>query len=100
MKKRFKITALAYDRRGKLLSLGTNSYIKTHPLAGYYGRKSGVPEKVFLHAELDALIKARGKVHRLVVTRYDAAGNPVNSKPCAACQLAIKDYGVKHVTHT
>ncbi len=99
-KKRFQITALAYDKRGKLLSVGRNSYVKTHPLAGYYGKKSGRPDAIYLHAELDALIRARGDVHKVVVMRYNAAGKPVNSKPCAGCQLALKDWGVKHVVHT
>lgn len=99
-RKRFQLTALAYDKRGKLLSVGRNSYTKTHPLAMYYGKKSGRPEAIYIHAELDALIKARGEVHKLVVLRYNARGEPVNAKPCAGCQLAIHDYGVKHVSHT
>ena len=99
-KKRFQLTALAYDKRGRLLSVGRNSYVKTHPLAGYYGKKSGRPDAIYLHAELDALIKARGNVHKLVVVRYNAHGEPVNAKPCKGCQLALKDFGVKHVSHT
>lgn len=99
-KKRFQITALAYDKRGKLLSVGRNSYVKTHPLAGYYGKKSGRPEAIYLHAELDALIKARAKVHKVAVLRFNAKGEPVNSRPCAGCQLALRDWGVKYVVHT
>lgn len=99
-KKRFEITALAYDKKGKLLSVGRNSYTKTHPLALHYGKRSGRPEAIYLHAELDALIRARGTVHKIVVTRFDAAGNPVNSKPCSSCQLALKDYGVREISHT
>lgn len=99
--KRYEITALAYDRKGNLLSVGRNSYVRTHPLQAHYCRKSGGhPSAVYLHAELHALIKARQPVHRLVVLRYNKDGTPALAKPCAACQLAIKDFKVKYVEHT
>lgn len=98
--KRFEITALAYDRKGNLLSIGRNSYVRTHPLQAYYGRKAGKPAAIYIHAELHALIKARQPVHRLVVLRHNKDGTPALAKPCAACQLAIKDFKVKYVEHT
>ena len=99
-KRRFSITALAYDRKGRLLSAGTNSYIKTHPLQAKYAKLSKRPQAIYMHAEIAALIKARGKIHKMVVTRFDTMGNPVNAKPCPACTLALKDYGVKVIEHT
>lgn len=99
--KQYEITALAYDRRGNLLSVGRNSYVRTHPRQAYYSRKSGGnPAAIYLHAELHALIKARQPVHRLVVLRYNRDGTPALAKPCAACQLAIKDFNVKYLEHT
>lgn len=98
--KRFNITALAYDKRGRLLSVGKNSYIRTHRLQAHYANLSGRPAAIYLHAEIAALIKARGKVHKLVVTRYTADGEPANCAPCPACRLAIRDYGVQKVLHT
>lgn len=95
-----KLTALAYDKRGRLLSVGTNSYIKTHPAQAKYSKKAGKPDAIYIHAELAALLKARGKVHKLVVVRYGKNGQPLLAKPCAACQLAIHDFGVKSVEHT
>lgn len=98
--KRQHITALAYDKKGRLLAVGENSYTKTHPLQAYYGNKAGRPAAIYLHAELDALIKAKSKVYKLVVLRYGAKGKPLLAKPCPACRLAINDFGVKHVEHT
>lgn len=98
--KRQNITAFAYDKKGNLLSVGRNSYTKTHPLQAKYGRLSGRPNAIYLHAELSALVRARGEVHKLVVVRYGANGRPLLAKPCKACQLAIKDWEVKHVEHT
>ena len=98
--KKQEVTALAYDRKGNLLSIGRNSYTKTHPMQARYAKLSGRPNAIYLHAEVSALVRARGKVHKLVVMRYGADGEPVLSKPCPACQLAIKDYGVAVVEHT
>lgn len=98
--KRFELVALAYNKRGKLLAVGHNSYVKTHPLQAKYGRLSGKPKAIYLHAELHALIKAKEQVHKLVILRYNKNGLPATAKPCAGCQLAIKDYGVKNVEHT
>lgn len=98
--KRQNITAFAYDKRGRLLSVGRNSYTQTHPLQAKYGRLSGRPNAIYLHAEISALVRARGEVYKLVVVRYGANGQPLLAKPCKACQLAINDYGVKHVEHT
>jgi tRNA(Arg) A34 adenosine deaminase TadA len=100
VRKRPLITAMAYDKRGRLLSVGHNSYIRTHPLQAFYGAKAGKPNAVFLHAELAALLKARGKVHRLVVIRYNSKGVPVLAAPCPICQLALRDWDVKIVEHT
>lgn len=100
MSKRHEITALAYNKRGKLLAIGRNSYTRTHPLQGHYGKKSGKPNAVYLHAELHALLKAREPVYKLIVLRYNKDGSPALAKPCPACQLAIKDFSVKVVVHT
>ena len=100
MSRKYEITALAYDKRGKLLSVGINSYTRTHPLQAKYGRRAGKPNAIYLHAELAALLKAREQVHKLVVLRYDKDGKPALAKPCPACQLAIREFNVKHVEYT
>lgn len=100
MNKRFDIVALAYDKRGKLLATGRNSYVKTHRLQAHYANKSGRPAAIYLHAELAALIKARSQVYKMVVMRYNANGVPALAKPCPACQLALKDFGVRIIEHT
>lgn len=99
-KKRYSITALAYDKRGRLLSIGKNNYIKTHPLQAKLAAKAGCPHRVYLHAELDALLKARGEVYKLVVTRFDSKGRPKCARPCSVCSEAIKHFNVQVVEHT
>lgn len=99
-KGKYEITAIAYDKRGRILSVGKNNYLKTHPLQAKFSKNTSNPHRKHIHAELAALLAARGKVHKLVVTRFDAMGNPATAKPCDACQKAIAYFGVKVVEWT
>lgn len=95
MKTRYKIRAFCFDKRGRLISTGRNSYTKTHPIQKYFAEKVGKPECEFLHAEIDALLKAKGrKVYRIVVERFGKKGERLDASPCPICQEAIKAYGV------
>ena len=103
------ITALVYDRRGRLLSVGRNSYHKTHPVQARMAQEtdrenndSDLAEKIYLHAEVDALVKVRdwSKAHRLVITRYTKDGKPASAKPCKICERMIRLAGIEHIEHT
>lgn len=100
MSKKYEVTAMAYNKRGKLLAVGRNSYCKTHPLQARLGMASGRPAAIYLHAETVACLKAREPIHELRIYRYDNDGNPANSKPCPACQLLIQEFNIKKVFHT
>lgn len=101
-KKRFEITAIIYDKRGKILSIGKNSYVKTHPLQKHHAKRVGMPEKHVLHAEIHAIAKCNKleRAHKIVVMRFDSEGNPKLAKPCKVCQDAIDVAGIKIVEHT
>ena len=101
-KARFDMTAIIYDKRGRVLSVGKNSYIKTHPLQSHHACKVGLPDKQFLHAEIHAIALCRNlkRAHKIVVTRFGAKGEPKNAKPCPVCQSAIEAAGIKHIEHT
>ncbi len=96
------ITAIIYDKRGKVLSIGKNSYVKTHPLQAKYANKVGLPEKQFLHAEISAIVRCRdlAKAHKIEVFRVGRNGDLLLAKPCPVCESAIKASGIKHVEHT
>ena len=101
MSKRQEVTAIAYNKRGRVLSIGKNSYVVTHTLQAKYANRAGMPESVYIHAEIDALVKARGQqVYAVLVMRHGSDGKPANAKPCKICQLALKDFGVTRVRHT
>ncbi len=101
-KKRFDITAVIYDKRGRVLSIGKNSYVKTHPHQAFHAACVGLPDKQFLHAEVHAIVRCRKleKAHRIVVMRYDSDGKAKNAKPCPVCESAIRAAGIKVVEHT
>lgn len=102
MKKRFSVTAIIYDKRGRVLSIGQNSYTKTHPLQAEYAKLAGEPHKVYLHSEVDAIIKCPdlSKAEKIVVFRHAEDGSPANARPCRICQHAIKLAGISKVEHT
>lgn len=96
------VTALIYDRKGRVLSIGQNSYVKTHTLQARHAKKVGYPEKLFLHAEIHAITRCRNlsKAYRIFIARYNKKGEPVIAKPCPVCMSAIRESGIREVEHT
>lgn len=96
-----KLEARIFDKRGRLLSSGTNFPKKTHPEQAKRAAKCGQDYKVYLHAEIAALVRVRdGTPYRITVERYGKQGQPLNAKPCPICELAIKQAGIKRVEYT
>lgn len=96
------LTAVIYDKRGKVISVGQNSYLKTHPLQALHAKKTGHPEKKYLHAEIHAIVKCKNlsKAHKIFVSRWNKKGKPVMAKPCSVCMSAIQASGIKIIEHT
>lgn len=96
------LTAVIYDKRGKVISVGQNSYVKTHPLQALHAVKAGMPDKQFLHAEIHAIVKCKdlSRAHRIFVSRWDKKGRPALAKPCPVCMSAIESAGIEIVEHT
>ena len=101
-KTRQNLTAVIYDKRGRVLSVGQNSYAKTHPLQAEHARRTGHPEKQFLHAEIHAIVRCPdlSRAYRILVSRWDRHGRPMLAKPCAVCVSAIEAAGIQVVDHT
>lgn len=101
-KKRFSVKATVYDKRGRVLTVGENSYSKTHPLQAKYAVSVGLDDKIFLHAEIAALSKLKRfhKPYRIVVERYLSNGETAIAKPCKVCQAAIESHGITLVEWT
>ena len=93
------ITAIIYDKRGRVLSIGKNNYLKTHPYQAEIAARVGLPEKQFIHAEIDAIIKCRSleRADRILVTRVNRRGKYLLAKPCEICTEAIRLAGIPNV---
>lgn len=101
MRKKYSITAKTYDKRGRLIASAENNYRKTHPLMLHFASKVGMCEKIYLHAEVLALIRSgEREVDHMVIERYNSDGSPALAKPCPVCTEAIKAFGVKQIFYT
>lgn len=97
----YNIIATVLDKKGNVLARATNSYQKTHPYQAMLAKRSGNPEKVFLHAEIAALVKCRSGIpYKIKIERYNKHNEPLLAKPCPICEAAIKEAGIHLVEYT
>ena len=66
----------------------------------YFAEKAGEPMRIKLHAEVNALIKAKKEVYSILIERYTEDGKPALAAPCNCCKEAIKAFGVQLVQYT
>lgn len=97
---KYKIACVITDKRGRIISTGQNSYSKSHPRQAYYAKKMGNCKQIFLHSEIDAIIKSNGKGHAIYIARVNNKGNVLPVQPCPICAYAIKDVKIKKVYTT
>jgi deoxycytidylate deaminase len=100
--------AAAVLYKSKIIAIGVNQY-KTHPFAVEYSKH---PEAMFLHAETDAIFKARKKLtdvelkkSTLIVVRVKSSNQHNETvfglaKPCTGCTQCITDHGIRTVIYT
>lgn len=100
--KKHHITAVIYNKKGHVISIGENSMVKTHPLQAELASNCGKPDAIYLHAEIHAITRCKelDQAHRIEVYRYNKMGQPVLAKPCVICQSAIAQTNIKEVFHT
>lgn len=101
-KKRQELTAIIYDKKGMPLSIGRNNYFKTHTYQAKIAKEVGLPEKEYVHAEIDAILRLRNpeKAYKILVTRFGASGQELTAKPCPVCQRAIELANIKIIEYT
>lgn len=101
MKNKFELEAQVFNKHGRLLATGHNSYTKTHPWQKEMAEKVGRGKAQFLHAEVAALIKCKSsKPYKISITRKDRWGNLKLAMPCEICSLAIQIAGIKKIEYS
>lgn len=95
------LTATVYDKKGRVLSIGHNSYTKTHPRQAKLAGMVGQSGRNFMHAEIAALVRVKhGVPYKIKITRFNNAGESKLAKPCEICALAIKLAGIKFIEYS
>lgn len=87
-----RLCSVITDRKGNVLSIGQNSYTKTHPMQFHAARHQGNEQACFLHSEIDAVRRlghAAHKARNIYVARLDKQGMVALAKPCVVCQSVI-----------
>lgn len=93
--------------KGALLALGYNTE-KTHPMQKHYNKYRDFEEEVMpakMHAEMMALNKIKNldidfTKTKLFIWRGRDEQHPQLSRPCPACEAAIKAMGIKNIYYT
>jgi tRNA(Arg) A34 adenosine deaminase TadA len=98
------ICACLYDKHGRIISSGVNSFCKSHPMQEKFS--GGNPYKIFLHAEIDAVVSGLRKIndddlsgYSLAIARVCSDGIDGQAFPCDGCIDALKHYKCDAVTY-
>jgi tRNA(Arg) A34 adenosine deaminase TadA len=96
------LTAEIFDRQGRSLAWATNNYNQTHPIQAKFAKQAQQPDRIFLHAEIAALVKLRKgqKPYKIAIKRFRKDGTMALAAPCPVCVAAIKHWGISHVEYT
>lgn len=102
MKYHHNLKAIIFDKKGNVLSIGENNYLKSHPYMAELAAKANMPQKIYLHAEVAAILKCHdlSKAYRILITRVSPGGNLLLAAPCKICQSAILAAGIKIIEHS
>lgn len=96
-------------KKGKVIASAVNLESKSHPLQAFYGEKAscihnnvGLEQKIFLHSELNCLIRSKGKGDTIIVARVGGRGGKELhcARPCVCCELALQEYEIKHIHYS
>jgi tRNA(Arg) A34 adenosine deaminase TadA len=87
-------------KKSKVVATAVNLEQKSHPLQARLAKKVGLCEKIYLHAEIAALIKSKEDADTIVVARVNTRNKLRMAKPCPICTLALEQEGIKNVYYT
>lgn len=96
-KKKYTILAETYTSSGRRISYAYNNYNKTHPIQSHFAKLANQPARIYLHAEILAIIRAGSqKIHTIKITNLSGK----LSSPCPVCMKAISAYGIQRIICT
>jgi len=87
-------------KRNKIITTAVNLETKSHPLQAKFAKRAGLWQKIYLHSEIHALIKAKEDADTIVVARVNPQNKLRNSCPCKICSLAIEEAGIQNIYYS
>ena len=99
---RTKVGAVLYNSKRRVITTAVNNDYKSHPRQAWWAQRAGLDEKIYLHAEMACLIKAREAADTIVVVRLGGHDGKSlrQAKPCKICEPALRYAGIKHVYYS
>jgi deoxycytidylate deaminase len=98
----YNVTAIIRNKKGYALSVGKNSYAKTHPIMDKITKHKHTPKiQAFIHAEVDAIVKCRNikDAYSIEVYNYTERGDAAMSKPCPLCMSLINKTPIRVIKY-
>lgn len=105
-----KMSAILLDKRNRIISSGVNSYVRTHPIQKWAAKNASkifndpnLEKKIYGHAEIISLIKAKEDAETIVICRLGGHAKKELrlSRPCRICTNYILNYSkVVHVHYS
>lgn len=104
----YRHSCILLDKRYNILTSGCNNYSKTHPVQARLAMQSELPKRIFLHAEISALIRLRSMgmeeaLHSAVCVRVRTIQKNKMlglSFPCPICFDTLIKSGVKKIIYS
>ena len=92
-------------KRNRLIASAVNMENKSHPVQKKFAclmEDENYHHKIYLHAEINCLIRAREDADTIVVARVGGHQHNElrNAKPCLICSAAIRSQGIRHVHYS
>lgn len=87
-------------KKNKVIATAVNLEEKSHPLQAKLAQRVGLGEKIYLHAEISVLIKAKEDADTIIVARVNSQNKLRMAKPCPICALALEQEGIKNIYYT
>ena len=95
--KKYWVLAASLDHHNNIISIGENSYQKTHPMQSRLSLKAGNRNREYLHAEIASLVKNRSYVESIMVVRMTCGSLVRMARPCNICNLALREAQIKYI---
>ena len=89
-------------RKNRVIATAPNLDFKSHPFQASLAEKVGLKEKIFLHSEIAALIRAKEDGDTIIVARVGGHSHNElrNSKPCPICSAALELANIKRIIYS